>query len=152
MKDTSRIRPGCVTSGAAWSSGHVAFSEIDWRVVHQRAHAGSSGRRNPRSGDAAKITRRLAPMSLVAPSQGCFGTEIRVIPSREMARRSPSIALAKLRAWLDRAHGGYRLQQLTLSFGVPVLDVALPRGGLALGCLHEVIEARRRWGGGDFYG
>jgi protein ImuA len=53
---------------------------------------------------------------------------------------SRSIALAELRAWLERAHGGCRLQQKTLPFGVPALDVALPGGGLALGCLHEVIE------------
>jgi protein ImuA len=54
---------------------------------------------------------------------------------------SPSIALAELRAWLERAHGGCRFQKKVLPFGVPVLDVALPGGGLALGCLHEVIEA-----------
>ena len=39
------------------------------------------------------------------------------------------------------SHGGCRLQHKTLPFGMPVLDIALPGGGLGLGCLHEVIEA-----------
>jgi protein ImuA len=56
-------------------------------------------------------------------------------------RANPSIAVAELHTWLERAHGGCRLQQPALPFGVPGLDVALPGGGLALGCLHEVIEA-----------
>jgi hypothetical protein len=56
-------------------------------------------------------------------------------------RASPSIALSELRAWLERAHGGCRLPRNRLPFGAPVLDVALPGCGLALGCLHEVIEA-----------
>jgi hypothetical protein len=58
-----------------------------------------------------------------------------------MVRASPSIALAELRAWLERAHGGCRLQHKAMPFSVPVLDIALPGDGLALGCLHEVIEA-----------
>ena len=37
---------------------------------------------------------------------------------------SRSIALAELRAWLERAHGGCRLQQNRLPFGVSLLDVA----------------------------
>ena len=58
------------------------------------------------------------------------------------AHPSPA-ALAALRQKISALEGNASPSQAVLPFGVPDLDRRLPRGGLALGCLHEVA------GGGD---
>jgi protein ImuA len=46
--------------------------------------------------------------------------------------------LASLRHRLEALERGGRPHKVVLPFGVPAIDQALPRGGLALGALHEV--------------
>jgi hypothetical protein len=58
-----------------------------------------------------------------------------------MQRAGSSIAIGELRAWLDRVEGGTGTRRDMLRFGVPELDLHLPAKGLALGSLHEIIEA-----------
>ncbi len=58
-----------------------------------------------------------------------------------MALASPTTSIAELRQWLARAEMHERVGRACLPFGVDELDCRLPGGGLALGHLHEVIEA-----------
>jgi protein ImuA len=58
-----------------------------------------------------------------------------------MALASPTTSIAELRQWLARAETHERAEQACLPFGVEEVDCRLPVGGLALGHLHEVIEA-----------
>jgi protein ImuA len=58
-----------------------------------------------------------------------------------MQRAGSSIAIGELRAWLERVEGGAGVRRDVLRFGVPELDQHLPSHGLALGSLHEIIEA-----------
>ena len=58
-----------------------------------------------------------------------------------MARAEPSIAVRDLRAWLERIEINSGARQDVLAFDVPPVDSHLPGGGLALGGLHEVVEA-----------
>jgi protein ImuA len=55
----------------------------------------------------------------------------------------PVAELAALRARIENLETSGRPRAGVLPFGVPVVDAALPQGGLALGALHEVA------GGGD---
>jgi protein ImuA len=59
-----------------------------------------------------------------------------------MAQASPLTAIAELRRQLERMHTRGRAED-TLPFGVPLIDDHVPGGGLALGHVHEVIEAGR---------
>src|SRR5262249_13941292 len=57
-----------------------------------------------------------------------------------MAPASPPTSIAELRAQLERLETpGARSD--ALPFGVEAMDQILPKGGLPLGQLHEVIEA-----------
>ena len=58
-----------------------------------------------------------------------------------MVRASQPIAIAELRRFLERAEPNGRAERPHLPFGVVEVDERLPAGGLALGSLHEVIEA-----------
>ena len=58
-----------------------------------------------------------------------------------MALSSQPNAIAELRRVLERAETHGRAERAVLPFGVSELDEHLPGGGLALGHLHEVIEA-----------
>lgn len=51
-----------------------------------------------------------------------------------------SAAVAELRRQINRLEGGPRTHE-TLPFGIAAVDNHLPRGGLARGALHEVVEA-----------
>ena len=55
----------------------------------------------------------------------------------------PVAELATLRARIESLETSGRSRAGVLPFGVPIVDAALPQGGLALGALHEVA------GGGD---
>ncbi len=55
----------------------------------------------------------------------------------------PVAELAALRARIESLETSGRSRAGVLPFGVPIVDAALPQGGLALGALHEVA------GGGD---
>ena len=55
----------------------------------------------------------------------------------------PVAELAILRARIESLETSGRSRAGVLPFGVPIVDAALPQGGLALGALHEVA------GGGD---
>ena len=57
-----------------------------------------------------------------------------------MAQASPPTAIAELRRWLERMDSQGCEAVATLPFGIPEVDDRLPRGGLARGALHEVIE------------
>jgi protein ImuA len=57
-----------------------------------------------------------------------------------MAVASPPIAIADLRAWLARKDQHDRADAAMLPFGVGAMDERIS-GGLALGHLHEIIEA-----------
>ena len=64
-------------------------------------------------------------------------------PDTAMSAHPSPAALAALRQKISALEGNASPSRTVLPFGVPDLDRRLPRGGLALGCLHEVA------GGGD---
>jgi protein ImuA len=49
--------------------------------------------------------------------------------------------IVELRRWLDRAERHGAAERSVLPFGIAKVDEHLPGGGLALGHLHEIIEA-----------
>lgn len=55
-----------------------------------------------------------------------------------MNERVINPALAALRARVSQLEGGGARMREVLPFGIPRLDLRLPGGGLALGCLHEI--------------
>jgi protein ImuA len=57
-----------------------------------------------------------------------------------MPRAQPPIAIAELRAWLERVEAGADARPQVLRFGVQSIDRHLPHGGLTLGALHEIVE------------
>jgi protein ImuA len=57
-----------------------------------------------------------------------------------LAPASP-IIIAELRGRLERTESHARGSGFALGFGVPEIDCHLPGNGLALGHLHEVVEA-----------
>ncbi len=61
-----------------------------------------------------------------------------------MTEARPRLALSNLRARIARIESTGRVAHAVLPFGEAAIDAALPGGGLALGALHEVAEARHR--------
>ncbi|MFT3941548.1 OB-fold nucleic acid binding domain-containing protein [Rhodopseudomonas sp.] len=58
-----------------------------------------------------------------------------------MALASPPHAIAELRRWLERTESHGRMAtDSVVPFGVPEIDGHLPKGGLARGHLHEIVE------------
>lgn len=55
-----------------------------------------------------------------------------------MSEAATNIAIAELRAQIERLEGGKGPDRQVLPFGVKEIDERLPGGGLALGALHEV--------------
>ena len=55
-----------------------------------------------------------------------------------MPETRPHIALATLRAEIEKIEAGGRAAKAILPFGLEVVDARLPGGGLALGALHEI--------------
>jgi len=57
-----------------------------------------------------------------------------------MARASPTMTIAEMRRYVERAESHGREQGAVLPFGVEAIDRRLPQGGLPQGRLHEAIE------------
>jgi len=58
-----------------------------------------------------------------------------------MAPASLRTRIVELRRWLEHAERHGAVERSVLPFGVAEVDTHLPGGGLALGHLHEIIEA-----------
>jgi protein ImuA len=57
-----------------------------------------------------------------------------------MAQASRPVPIAELRRWLERKASRLPCADGVLPFGIEAVDTRLPKGGLALGHLHEIQE------------